>query len=72
LILAIFGFADFTDHACIGDVDLGLALGAFVRFPGKRLEVLRLAHVLEFLDVGVVDAETKLVELLLHALDDLA
>jgi hypothetical protein len=67
----LFGLADAADHAGVGDVDLGLRLGAFVGFAGEGFEVLGLAHVLQFLDVGVVDAQAELVEFLLDAFDDL-
>ena len=66
-----FGFANATDHAGVGDVDLSLRLGALVGFAGKRFEVLGLAHVLQFFDVGIVDAQTELVEFFLDAFDDL-
>jgi hypothetical protein len=55
----------------MGNVDLSLTLSALVCFSGERLEVLGLSHVLEFFDVGVVDTEAKLIELLLDAFDDL-
>lgn len=38
----------------------------------QRFKVPRIAHILQLLDVGIVDLETELVKFLLHALDDLS
>jgi hypothetical protein len=42
----------------VGDVDFGLVVGAFVGFAREVGEVFGARGVLEFFDVGVVDAET--------------
>jgi hypothetical protein len=55
----------------MSDVDFGLVGGAFEGFAGEELEVLRAGNILKLFDVGVVDAQAKLVEFALNMLDDI-
>jgi len=42
-----------------------------VGLAGEECEILGSGGVLEFLDIGIVNAETKLVEFFLNVFDDL-
>lgn len=57
-------FSDPIDHTGVSNIDLRLALSAFVSFAGERLRVSRITHILQLLDVGVLDAETELFQFL--------
>ena len=52
----LFCFADFAEHAGVGDVDFGLVRSPFVGFAAEELEVFTSLCVLKFLDVCVVAA----------------
>jgi hypothetical protein len=65
------GLTDFTSHAGFGNINPGLVGGPFMGFSGQEGEVLGAGSILEFLDVGVVDAQTELIEFILDVLDDL-
>jgi hypothetical protein len=62
---------DFTAHASFGDVDSCLVGRSFVCFARKEGEVLGAGGILQLLNVGVVDAQTELVEFILDVFDDL-
>jgi hypothetical protein len=65
------GFTNFTTHASFCNIDTCLVGGSFVSFPRQESEVLRAGSILELLDVGVVDAQTELIELILNVFNDL-
>lgn len=63
--------ADLASHPGFGNVDPCLVRSPFMRLSGKECEVFGPRGVLKFLDVGIVDAETELVEFFLHIFNDL-
>jgi hypothetical protein len=71
VLTSLRSFTNFTAHTSFGDIDTGLVGSSLVGFPAEKGEVFRAWSILQFLHVGIVDAQTKLVQLLLHILDDL-
>lgn len=64
-------FSNFTSHTSFGHIDTSLVGRSFVSLAGQESEVFGAGGVLELLDVGIVDAQTKLVEFLLDIFNDL-
>jgi hypothetical protein len=64
--------ANLTTHASLSDIDFGLVGCALVGFAAQECEVLGTRSILELLDVGVVDAETELVQFALNTCESLS